>query len=115
MLLARRSPDSITFMRDKLVTIEAWLFTQRRIWLYGSGAVVAYAIGLVARFFTYSWIFQADGKPSCIDFSHFWVSGTLAGSGDPALVYDFSTFSAARANLRGVDACLVINHFFFPP
>src|SRR5260370_9429158 len=111
MLLGGRSPDSITFMRDKLVTIEAWLFTQRRIWLYGAGAAVAYAIGLVARLFKHSWIFQTDGKPSCIDFSHFWVSGTLAGSGDPPLVYDFSTFSAARADLGGADVCMVMNHF----
>jgi hypothetical protein len=70
---------------------------------------------LVARFFTHSWIFQADDKPSCIDFSHFWVSGALAGSGNPPLVYDFSTFSAARADLGGADVCMVMNHFVYPP
>lgn len=104
-------------LQDKLITFETWLFTQRRIWLYGSGALVAYALGLVARLFTHSWLFQADGKPSCIDFSHYWVSGTLAGSGDPALVYNFSSFSAARAHLGGADACLVpvLNQFFYPP
>jgi hypothetical protein len=113
---SKRLLDSIIFPRDKLITIEAWLFTQRRIWLYGSGVVVAYAIGLIARFFLHSWIFQADGKPSCIDFSHMWVTGTLAGSGDPALVYNLSTFSAARADLGGADACMpVLNHFVYPP
>jgi hypothetical protein len=112
-----RSFDSVIFLRDKLITVEAWLFTQRRIWLYGSGAVVAYAIGLVARFFRHSWLFEADGKLSCIDFSHYWVSGSLAGSADPALVYNFSTFSAARADLGGADACLVpvLNQFVYPP
>ena len=102
-------------LQDKLISFEIWLFSQRRIWLYGSGTVVAYGIGLVALFFTHSWIFQAEGKPSCIDFSQFWVSGTLAGSGNPALVYDFSTFSAARADLGGADTCRVINHFVYPP
>jgi hypothetical protein len=115
MLEASRSPDSTTILRDNLTIIESWLFTQRRIRLYGSGTVVAYAVGLVARLFTHSWIFEADGKPSCIDFSHFWVSGTLAGSADPALVYNASAFSAARADLGGADACIVINHFVYPP
>jgi hypothetical protein len=40
----------------------------------------------------------------------------LAGSGDPALVYNLSKFSAARADLGGADACmLVLNHFVYPP
>lgn len=76
---SKRSLDSIIFVRDKLITIEAWLFAERRIWLYGSGVVVAYTIGLVARLLSDSWIFQTNGKPSCIDFSHMWVSGTFAG------------------------------------
>jgi hypothetical protein len=110
-----RSRDPITPLRDKLIIFEALLFTQHRIWLYGSGAVVAYVIGLVARFLTHSWIFQADDKPSCIDFSHFWVSGALAGSRDPALVYDFATFSVTRTDLGGIDVCMVMNHFVYPP
>jgi hypothetical protein len=112
-----RSRNSIISRRNRLITMEAWLFTEQRIWLYGSGVVVAYAIGLVTRLFRHSWLFQEDGKPSCIDFSHYWVSGTLAASGDPALVYNFSTFSAARADLGGADACLVpvLNQFVYPP
>jgi hypothetical protein len=111
-----RSLDPITSLRDKLITIEAWLFTQQRIWLYGSGAIIAYAISLVARLYWHTWIFHLDGKPSCIDFSHFWVSGNLAGSADPALVYDASAFSAVRAGLAGADACIsVMNHFVYPP
>jgi hypothetical protein len=111
-----RSLDPITSLRDKLITIEAWLFTQRRIWLYGSGAIIAYAISLIARLYWHTWIFHLDGKPSCIDFSHFWVSGSLAGSADSALVYDASAFSAVRAGLAGADACMsVMNHFVYPP
>jgi hypothetical protein len=100
---------------DKLAGFEAWFFTERRIRFYSAGVVVAYAIGLVARSLTDSWLFQPDGKPSCIDFSHMWVSGALAGSADPALVYDFSTFAAVRANLGGTDTCMVMNHFAYPP
>jgi hypothetical protein len=114
-MIESRSPGSITFLRDKLITFEARLFTQRRIWLYGSGTIVAYAIGLMARLFTHSWIFAADGKPSCIDFSFFWVSGALAGSGDPALVYNVSAFAATRSDLGGADACMLMNHFWYPP
>ena len=77
--------------------------------------MVAYAIGLVARLFTHTWIFEADGKPSCIDFSFFWVSGALAGSGDPALVYNASTFAGARADLGGAPDCMVMNYFGYPP
>src|SRR5436309_19582 len=68
-------PGSIIFLRGKLITFEAWLFTQRRIWLYGSGSVVAYVIGLAARLFQHRWLFQEDGTQSCIDFTHYWVSG----------------------------------------
>jgi hypothetical protein len=115
--IVSRSLGSTIFTRDKLITLEAWFFTQRRMWLYGSGVVVAYAIGLVARWVHHSWLFFPDGKPSCIDFSHYWVSGRLAGSADPALVYDFSTFLAARAALGAADACFVpvLNQFVYPP
>jgi hypothetical protein len=116
-MIEGRSPDSIIFLRDKLITLETWLFTQRRIWLYGCGTVVAYAIGSVARWFHHSWLFFPDGKPSCNDFVYYWVSGALAGSVDRALVYDVTTFSAARSALGAADACLVpvLNQFVYPP
>src|SRR5215469_2962099 len=103
------------FLQNKLAIIEAWLFAEKRLWLYGSGVMVAYAIGLVSRWVTSTWIFQEDGRPSCIDFSHFWVSGAFAGSSDPTLVYNFSTFSVVRSDLGGTDACVVINQFVYPP
>lgn len=74
------SLDWITLLRDKLITLEDWLFTQRRMGLYASGSVIAYAIGLVARWVQHSWLFFADGKQSCNDFAYHWVSGVLAGS-----------------------------------
>jgi arabinofuranan 3-O-arabinosyltransferase len=101
--------------QDKLVRFEAWFFTERRIRFYSAGVVFAYAIGLVARSLTGSWLYEPDGKQSCIDFSHMWLSGALAGSANPALVYDFATFAAVRANLGGTRACVVMNHFAYPP
>jgi glycosyl transferase family 87 len=111
------SLDWIIFLRGKLLTLEAWLFTQRRISLYAAGAIAAYAVGLVARWSLHTWLFFADGKQTCNDFVYHWVSGVLAGAGDRALVYDFPTFSAARAALGGGDACLapVLNQFVYPP
>jgi hypothetical protein len=109
---------SIVLRRDKLAKLEAWLFTERRIWLYGSGVVVAYAIGLVTRLLAHSWIFVEDGKLSCsIDFPYMWISGSLAASGGSALVYDFPAFSGVRAALGSADECLapVLNQFVYPP
>jgi len=109
--------DWIISLRDKLVILEGWLFTPRRISLYAAGAIAAYTTGLVARWSLHTWLFFADGKQTCNDFVYHWVSGVLAGSGDRALVYDFPTFSAARAALGGGDACLapVLNQFVYPP
>jgi hypothetical protein len=61
--------------------------------------------------------FFSDGKPSCNDFVYYWVSGALAGSVGRALVYDVTTFSAARSALGAADACLVpvLNQFVYPP
>jgi arabinofuranan 3-O-arabinosyltransferase len=100
--------------RDKMARFEAWFFTERRIRFYGAGVLLAYAIGLVARSLTGTWIFTQDGKPSCIDFAQNWVSGAVAASSHPALVYDFSTFAGARADLGGAH-CVVVNQFVYPP
>src|SRR5436190_20235822 len=101
-----RGHHSIVPIRDTLMRVEVWCFTERRIRFYAWGTLVAYTISLIARSLRQSWIFHPDGKPSCIDFSHMWVSGSLAGSANPDLVYDASAFSAARAGLAGVDACM---------
>src|SRR6266513_5428155 len=93
--------DWIISLRDKLVILEGWLFTPRRIRRYAAGAIAAYTTGLVARWSLHTWLFFADGKQTCNDFVYHWVSGVLAGSGDRALVYDFPTFSGARAALGG--------------
>ncbi len=115
--IKRGSLDWTIFLRSKVVTIEAWFFTQRRMGLYASGAVAAYAMGLVARWLRDSWPFFPGGKQLCMDFAYHWVSGVLAGSEHRALVYDFSTFSATLAALGGGDACLIpaLTQFVYPP
>ncbi|HEX4595120.1 MAG TPA: glycosyltransferase family 87 protein [Bryobacteraceae bacterium] len=114
--IASRSLDSITSVGDKLITLEAWLFTQRRIWLYGSGTVVAYAIGLIARMFQHRWLFQEDGTLSCIDFTSMWVSGNFAGSSEPARMYDDSAWAAAWKSLTSLEGCpLARGHTSYPP
>jgi hypothetical protein len=101
---------------SKWLDFEDKIFTERRLHLYGVGVVAAYAISLVVRFSFGSWLFHSNGGPSCIDFSHFWVSGSVAGSADPAAVYNDSAFSAARTTLAGADRCMRgINHFVYPP
>jgi hypothetical protein len=115
-MIESRSPGSINFLRDKLITFEAWFFTQRRIRFYGSGVVVAYAIGLAERAFWHIWLFQENGRPSCIDFTTMWVSGIFAGSSDPARMYDDSAWAAAWKSLTGLDGCSYAQgHSSYPP
>src|SRR5207302_4345292 len=40
---------------------------------------------------------------------------TFAVSGDPALIFEFSEFSAAQLALFGPDACPMLHHFDYPP
>ncbi len=115
-MIESRSPGSITFLQDKLRIFEAWLFTQPRIWLYGSGAVVAYGIGLAARLLQHRWLFQEDGTLSCIDFTTMWVSGIFAASSDPARMYDDSAWAAAWKSLTSLEGCpLAQGHTSYPP
>jgi Glycosyltransferase family 87 len=93
--------------RDKLTRFEAWFFTERRIRFYGSGVLVAYAIGLVARLYWHDWLFQENGKPLCTDFGTLWVTGIFAGSNDPAGMYADSAWAAAWKSLTGLDGCLL--------
>jgi arabinofuranan 3-O-arabinosyltransferase len=92
------------------------LFTEQRLFLYGSTIIVAYVVGLVWRWLRHEWVIRSDGNPTCIDFSWIWVSGTFAASSEPAQAYDYSTFSAARAVLAGPGGCIFLdNQFDYPP
>jgi hypothetical protein len=104
--------------RGKLIRFEAWFFTEWRIRFYGSGVLIAYVIGLAVKFFWHIWLFQADGRPSCTDFTTFWMTGIFAGSNDPTLMYDDLAWSAAWKNLTGLEGggCpLADGHTSYPP
>jgi arabinofuranan 3-O-arabinosyltransferase len=106
---------------DKLTRFEAWFFTERRMRLYGSGVLVAYTIGLAARLYWHTWLFQESGQPLCTDFGAFWVTGTFAGSNNPARMYDVAAWSAAWESLTSLDSCYLAQgeysypHNSYPP
>jgi hypothetical protein len=102
--------------RDKLVKFEDWFFTDRRLRFYGWGVVLAYAIGLAERWYWHIWLFQDDGRPSCIDFTTMWLTGIFAGSSDPARIYDDSAWAAAWKSLTGLEGCSYAQgHTSYPP
>ena len=91
--------------------IENTLFTELRVVMYGSTVAIAYAIGLVWLLFDHRSFFGPHGTP-CIDFTWMWVSGEIAGSSDPARVYNVSAFSTACKNLTDLGECLLVNSHF---
>ncbi len=96
--------------------MENKFFTEQRILVCASTAAVAYAIGLVWRLFRHEWVFGAGGSPRCIDFTSMWVSGSFAGSSDPARMYDNSAWSAAWKGLTGLSDCILAQgHTSYPP
>jgi hypothetical protein len=89
--------------------IENRFFTEQRILVCASTAAVAYAIGL-------AWRFGAGGSPKCIDFTSMWVSGSFAGSSDPAQMYDNSAWLASWKGLTGLGDCILAQgHTSYPP
>jgi arabinofuranan 3-O-arabinosyltransferase len=92
-------------VREKLARFEAWFFTERRIRLYGLGVLIAYAMGLVVKSFWHIWLFQQDGRPSCTDFTLFWLTGIFAN--DPTRMYDALEWSGVWKTLTGLegDSC----------
>jgi hypothetical protein len=95
---------------SKLLVIEDRIFTQHNLRLYGFA--VAWAWTLFAGWLLFAqWI--NDGLRS-IDFCWIWVSGKLAPSSNPALVYDPAAFTAALSTFLGTDACRFL-HFSYPP
>src|SRR3984893_5816767 len=104
----RRS--GISSAGGKLLDIEDWIFTQHNLQLYGFG--VAWAWTLFAGWLLFAkWI--NDGLRS-IDFCWIWVSGKLAPSSNPALVYDPAAFTSALNTFLGTDVCRFL-HFSYPP
>jgi hypothetical protein len=90
----------------KLLTIEDHFFTEPNLKLYGFAVAWAWAL------FT-GWLLLG-GRLRSIDFCWIWVSGNLANSSNPALVYDPIAFTAAQITLLGTNECHFL-HFSYPP
>jgi arabinofuranan 3-O-arabinosyltransferase len=93
----------------KLLAIEDFLFTERRIRLYAWSVAAVYIAVLIREVIRGGSVIDATGNPVCIDFCSFWVGGNFATSNDPAAAYDYSAFGAAQAALVGP------RHHNFPP
>jgi arabinofuranan 3-O-arabinosyltransferase len=100
---------------NKLPAIEDKVFTERRIQFYGIGVVIAYALSLAWRLAHGQWIFLSDGRPRCVDFGWMWLSGKFAASGNPAQIFDYTTFSSAQFALFGPQNCPFFTPFEYPP
>ena len=98
-----------------MLQIEDWIFTGRRIRLYGTGVAVAYALSLAWRLVHGQWLFLPDGRLRCVDFGWMWLSAKFAVSGDSAQIFDYPTFSAAQVALFGPDNCPFITPYVYPP
>lgn len=100
----------------KLLEIEDRLFTERRIRLYGASIAVTYAALLAWEVFRGRSVLDPAGRPACIDFCSFWISGNFATSSDPSRVYDYSLFSAAQLTLVGpLHSNFPPYHYWYPP
>jgi hypothetical protein len=100
---------------DRWAEIEDWIFTERRVRLYGTGVAVAYVISLAWRYFHGQWVFLSDGKLRCTDFGWMWLSGKFAALGESTQIFDYSAFSAAQIALFGQDGCAFFTPFVYPP
>src|ERR1700730_17721389 len=90
----------------KLLDIEDRIFTEPNLKVYGFGVAWAWAL--------FSGWLLFGGRLRSIDFCWIWVSGKLANSSNPTLVYDPIAFTASQITLLGTDECHFL-HFSYPP
>ena len=103
----------ITSARGKVLEVEDHIFTERNLEVYGFGVAWAWALFLGWLLFS-GWIIGPDGSLHSIDFCWIWVSGKLAASSNPALIYNPAIFTAALRSFLGTDQCHFL-HFPYPP
>jgi Glycosyltransferase family 87 len=93
--------------------IENRLFTETRIGLVASGWAFGYGVILARLLIQHNIPTGLDGR-HCADFTWIWLSSRLVASGGLGPIYDYSLFSAWRADLVGPPNCL-LDHFDYPP
>ena len=92
----------------KLLAIEDWIFKERNLRICGIGVAWVWFVS-VGR--------ESIGENSrlhSMDFCWMWVSGKLAASSYPSLVYSPAGFTDALRTLLGTDQCHFV-HFSYPP
>ncbi len=102
---------------SKLITFEDWIFTERRLRLFGSILVAAYVLGVLLAWGLYrgDWAVLPDGTLSNIDFCWIWVSAKFAASGDPSRIYDQTVYAAAQDIYYPPGECLFMHQYIYPP
>src|SRR5215472_5078593 len=100
-----------------LLALEGWIFNERRLQIYGSSVVAAYALGgLVSWGLSRGvWAVLPDGSLSNIDFCWIWASGKLVASSDPSQIYDHSVYAAAQQMFYRPGECLFMHQYIYPP
>ena len=101
----------------KLLALEDRIFAERRLELYASGIIAAYAVGILISWVLYRgvWAVLPDGTLSDIDFCWIWVSGKFAASSDPSRIYDHSLYAAAQNTFYRPGECLFMHQYIYPP
>lgn len=97
----------------RLLKIEDRIFTERNLHVCGFGVAWAWALSVGWLLFT-GWIIDHDGNLRSIDFCWIWMSGKLAVSSYPALIYDPAAFTAAKGTFLGTRECHFL-HIPYPP
>ncbi len=103
-----------------LARVEDRLFTERRLRLYASGAVVGSILAAVLVWCGLAhgeFVVGPDNKFATIDFCWMWVSGKFAASSDPVRVYDPTVFSGLYRAVFGPAGCIYRfeQHYDYPP
>jgi hypothetical protein len=102
---------------SKSLALEDRIFAERRLLIYGSGVLIAYALGVLVSWRRYRgvWAVLPDGSLSNIDFCWIWVSGKFAASSDPSWIYDHSVYAAAQDIYYPPSECLFMHQYIYPP
>jgi hypothetical protein len=108
---------------DRFLQLEDRIFTEWRLRGYGS-IVIFTSLFLGWILFEGRWPILADGRPYCVDFGLFWLSGKFAAAGHAAMIFDFSgAWSDAQSAFYGPlvsdglpgPGCYYRQPFYYPP
>ena len=100
---------------SRISKVEDFIFTPRRLSLYGYAFLAANVTAFVIRFFVGKWLIDKAGHPTFIDFLAWWIAGKFADIRNAAGVYNYSTFSSAQALVVKSAPPAGYFYFLYPP